>query len=143
MTDVDDWGNLLSAWRDIVRLYTAANLSYLSDKLVAISGLARRFDMVSKGLLARYFAGLWEVDFICQLGWSRVGPYTAPLSDYVAPYWSWASMKKQVYGATPRLAGVHVSDRDLVHLEQAQTSVIFDAFWPSQRRAHKTQRHLS
>jgi hypothetical protein len=54
----------LNAWTDIVGLYTAANFTYLSDKLAAISGLARQFDMVSKGLLGRSFAGLWEVDFM-------------------------------------------------------------------------------
>jgi hypothetical protein len=129
-TDMDDPDNLLNAWRDIVGLYTAANLTYLSDKLAAISGLARRFDTVSKGVLGGYFAGLWEVDFIYQLGWSTNGPDNPPLPDYVAPSWSWASVQGPAYGATQGLVGVHVSDRDLVHLEQVRTSVIFDPFGP-------------
>jgi hypothetical protein len=129
-TDMDDPDNLLNAWRDIVGLYTAANLTYLSDKLAAISGLARRFDTVSKGVLGGYFAGLWEVDFIYQLGWSTNGPDNPPLPDYVAPSWSWASVQEPAYGATQGLVGVHVSDRDLVHLEQVRTSVIFDPFGP-------------
>ena len=67
--DLDDSNNLLNCWRDIVWLYTAANLTYPSDKLAAISGLARRF-ATSHGTLGRYFAGHWEVEFIYQLGWS-------------------------------------------------------------------------
>lgn len=86
---------LFDAWRQKVNAYSYRRLSYESDKLPALSGLAqqtqRQISSISPG---RYFAGLWEDDFIEGLTWtSGTNPggqsFTIP---YRAPSWSWVSL---------------------------------------------------
>jgi Heterokaryon incompatibility protein (HET) len=86
-----DWLNLspLKAWKSIVEHYTSSTLSYRTDKLVAIGGLARMVQMILK---SEYFAGLWQEGFADQLLWYKDPPPTAKESlEYVAPSWSWAA----------------------------------------------------
>jgi hypothetical protein len=57
------------AWSTIVRQYTSCNLTNPSDKLVAISGLARRMHAGIGGTV-NYIAGLWDRYLFLQLLWS-------------------------------------------------------------------------
>ena len=108
----------LSSWREIVVFYSKCGLTVRTDKLTAISGLAKRMQPV---IGCRYLAGLWEKHFLQQLLWwggSR-DPRSPKL--YIAPSWSWASVEGEIgfiNGATdsiheftnssPRLLGVEV-----------------------------------
>jgi hypothetical protein len=47
----------LECWRDIVRTYSASNLTKERDKLVAISGIARRMEIL---LGDEYVARIWR-----------------------------------------------------------------------------------
>jgi hypothetical protein len=91
----DFWG----IWSDIVRSYTEARLTYISDKLVAIAGLARRMHTVSRGRLGCYVAGFWQLQFARQLGWCCPDPTQILDSQYIAPTWSWACIAGPVYFA--------------------------------------------
>jgi hypothetical protein len=51
-------------WKDIVDNYTARHLTFGTDKLVAISAVARRFQIVN--LESKYLAGLWSQDLAVQ-----------------------------------------------------------------------------
>ncbi|MCJ1384723.1 hypothetical protein MMC17_007841 [Xylographa soralifera] len=84
-------------WDRVVAAYTSGTLSYSTDKLVAISGIARELHPLMN---SRYLAGLWEAQLPRQLLWvtaripitrkrpGTIGYQTIP---YRAPSWSWAS----------------------------------------------------
>lgn len=77
-------------WARIVQYYTRTKLSYASDKLIAIGGLAERMEYA---LGDTYLMGLWVQFLPSQLLWT-VKDYqlsTRP-SKYRAPSWSWFSM---------------------------------------------------
>lgn len=79
------------AWLDIVAFFTKGALTYTSDKLFAISGLARVFQDKFGG--SDYLAGIWRTDLEKQLLW-RVEEMalTSRSSDYRAPSWCWTSI---------------------------------------------------
>ena len=68
-------------WSEIVRQYTRRYFTYSSDKLVAISSIAEKFQSKVKG---DYLAGMWMQDLEKQLCWfltssrERISPYVAP-----------------------------------------------------------------
>lgn len=83
-------------WDKIVEQYSQAQLSFKSDRLIAISGLAATF---MQALGDVYIAGLWKTRFVVHLCWfaSEVRRHAAPMSptrpvEYLAPSWSWASV---------------------------------------------------
>ncbi|KAE8370753.1 HET-domain-containing protein [Aspergillus caelatus] len=80
-------------WREYVKAYTKRDLTYISDKLPAISGIA---NMVAQKMGDEYLAGLWRSSLISDLGWqfaySSTAERTSPPRQYIAPSWSWASV---------------------------------------------------
>ncbi|OWY55930.1 HET-like protein [Alternaria alternata] len=83
-------------WHIILMRYTKCRLTFLKDKLVAISGIAKLF---REPLSDTYCAGLWIRRMPTELLWTR-GIWDLPkpalpkakLDSYQAPSWSWASM---------------------------------------------------
>ncbi|KAH8637763.1 hypothetical protein IG631_05533 [Alternaria alternata] len=93
----------LETWGNIVSLYSTGKLSVATDKLVALSGVARyMYENRQDNRALRYYAGHWSQDFELQLTW-----YTSPFSTgsrsqtYVAPSWSWASYDGKVSFPSP------------------------------------------
>jgi hypothetical protein len=88
----------LNTWRDIVDLYSTGKLSVATDKLVALSGVAKyMFEHRQDNRTLRYYAGRWSQDFELQLMWSASPVNTGSRSQtYVAPSWSWASYNGEV-----------------------------------------------
>jgi hypothetical protein len=81
-------------WCDIVKAYTECNLSYTSDKLVAIAGMAQ---MISRVTQCQYLAGLWRKDLEHHLLWKVESPSPAAVRDGTrGPSWSWASVDSGV-----------------------------------------------
>ncbi|KAK3500382.1 heterokaryon incompatibility protein-domain-containing protein [Neurospora hispaniola] len=83
----------LILWNRVVFQYQALDLTFESDKLVAISGLAR---MHSRFLNTQYLAGLWLEHLPIQLLWYRdpvADPDTRSYNEYIAPSWSYASFR--------------------------------------------------
>lgn len=81
----NDMKALHGLWRTIVEDYSLLDLTYETDRLAALSGLASRF----KEYLPRddrYLAGLWESDLGRDLLWGSGGALAAQ-----GPSWSWAS----------------------------------------------------
>ncbi|KAK4176139.1 putative GMC oxidoreductase [Triangularia setosa] len=85
-------------WHDMVRAYTELDLTKLSDRPVAILGLAVEMQYSRNGL---YAAGLWEDSLLSDLAWHTgtrtprgkkpTGP--RPSRDLTkAPTWSWLSV---------------------------------------------------
>jgi hypothetical protein len=82
----------LSLWYDILVDYYGRKLTKSSDKLPALSGIARAFETMTKD---RYVAGLWRSNMIEGLLWQAMGSErraTSRPSQYRAPTWSWASI---------------------------------------------------
>ncbi|KAG8529061.1 uncharacterized protein KY384_005696 [Bacidia gigantensis] len=84
-------------WHDIVAEFSSRQLTYDTDRLPALSGAARNFKPLLK---SEYVAGLWEKNLIMDLCW--VNPLSGPglatcKADYIAPSWSWASIKSAEY----------------------------------------------
>lgn len=83
-------------WDVALRIYSAGLLTLASDKLVAISGIARE---LAPRIGGRYLAGLWEVQMARQLLWIAApvpkakdgSPARARCQPYRAPSWSWAA----------------------------------------------------
>ena len=92
MPSSDDARALLAAWRDVLYDYTQRAVSYPSDRLVAISGIAQLFQRWW-GSSNRYIAGLWERNLSTDLLWYRQRPSQGRLvtGQYLAPSWSWAA----------------------------------------------------
>ncbi|KAE9373390.1 HET-domain-containing protein, partial [Stipitochalara longipes BDJ] len=80
-------------WQNQISQYSTKDLTYSSDRLPAISGLAKIVQQYSK---YNYLAGLWKSTLLEGLTWHveedknivRIIP-----ESYVAPSWSWASVK--------------------------------------------------
>ncbi|KAL2075041.1 hypothetical protein VTL71DRAFT_8821 [Oculimacula yallundae] len=81
-------------WPGIVGDYSRMDLTRITDRLVAIGGLAG-FIQAHTG--DEYFAGLWKTEFECQLLWRTLHAIdrTTLSMDYVAPSWSWASIGRE------------------------------------------------
>lgn len=83
------------SWDKVVGEYSQRALTFGTDRLPGISGIARE---IAAPELGRYLAGLWECRFPGALLWSSVGgvidrPDVLPRpSQYSAPTWSWASI---------------------------------------------------
>lgn len=61
--------NLYEAWYDLVFTYSNCDLTYQSDVLPAISGLAKAFN---ESLNDIYLAGIWKKDLVRGLFWTTV-----------------------------------------------------------------------
>jgi len=85
---------VFQVWYDAVQEYTRRDLSYPSDKLPAMAGMAKAFHSLTG---AAYLAGLWKSNLTHDLMW-----HTHPTVRYAkpatwrAPSWSWASTDNKV-----------------------------------------------
>ncbi|KAI4865735.1 HET-domain-containing protein [Hypoxylon rubiginosum] len=108
--------NLRRLWRDVVEAYLLKRLTYDSDRLPALAGIAELF--FKKGL-GRYVNGLWEPtilsDLFWELDWAFVGNYgiiAERSTDQAMPSWSWASLSGsfRYIPSTYALEGIEVLD---------------------------------
>ncbi|KAF1912273.1 heterokaryon incompatibility protein-domain-containing protein [Ampelomyces quisqualis] len=95
-------------WNALVELYSLGALTFSSDKLVALSGLANNISIDERDARGdRYLAGLWQSSLPAHLLWvaekyKRKGRYEElPMvpgrhGQYVAPSWSWASIDGKI-----------------------------------------------
>lgn len=89
-------------WDAIVELYTASQITFDSDKLPAVAGLASSVSVVEPGEPGYgYLAGLWQSSLPAYFLWkttknelSRALP-TRP-GQLIAPTWSWASVRGKI-----------------------------------------------
>lgn len=107
------WKDLISGldarirthWGSMVEMYCRCGLSYASDKLVALSGMAKDWATVGRddddgdgGDL--YVVGLWRREMPANLMWWVEGRVTRPAS-YRAPSWSWACLDGKIHLEPP------------------------------------------
>lgn len=97
---------LYRKWMNMVRNYTGRRLTLSSDKLVAISGLAKHIgaSLTNKDV---YILGLWKRDLLLHLLWRvSLGQQTSRPEPYRAPSWSWASVDGTIYNHRTTQSGV-------------------------------------
>jgi hypothetical protein len=88
----------LSRWYEIIRLYAHRIFTKDSDRLPALSGLARKFEADVGLELGTYYAGLWTYQLLHGLSWSSWIPGRRPVVSDEAfrsnpPSWSWAAVE--------------------------------------------------
>lgn len=94
--DGDGRGDVAALWAPIVRAYSACKITFDTDRLIALHGIATK---VREKLACRYVAGLWMRALEAQLAWHVAQPSSShrPKKDqHVAPSWSWASVVGEV-----------------------------------------------
>ncbi|KAI1742057.1 heterokaryon incompatibility protein-domain-containing protein [Xylaria scruposa] len=132
--------SLADIWAQYVSMYSRTKVTLQSDKLVAISGIARWIyrQTTQSGNTNVYLAGLWRENLQSQLLWRVVGPrederredqyhHTKPMQ-YLAPSWSWASTNKFI----EYRAAFNVDDHDhpsdewttLIDIVEAKTELL-------------------
>lgn len=83
------------AWNEIVKSYSGRDLTYQTDRLPALSGVA---SIIYNKTGVRYLAGLWEQTLPANLCWhlESVDILKYAPTQYVAPSWSWASITQAI-----------------------------------------------
>lgn len=88
--------NTFQEWTRIVKDYSQRRLSFSSDKLVALAGVAELIGQATesqRGEPDPYLAGLWESSLMAGLSWTAGSwEFICRQEDYRAPTWSWAAM---------------------------------------------------
>ena len=77
----------------LVDRYSSLNLSFSSDRLPAIGGVAKQMGSLMK---CEYLAGLWRKSLLGDLLWWKASPYHHRTKRLPAPTWSWGSVDGQV-----------------------------------------------
>lgn len=90
-------------------------LTVSSDKLVAISGISRRF---AETFWTTCLAGLWKEDLLSQLVWTSISGKPKP--DYCAPSWSWTSIDTAI---TNNHVLHNIDMRGLITVEESQVDL--------------------
>jgi hypothetical protein len=100
-------------WHAILLGYSSREITFHSDRLPAISGLAT---LIANHLNGHYLAGIWWEDVIYGVCWQRDGHLKRP-DCYIAPSWSWASVLGKVVfsGGREAVQGVSFKDYRLRH----------------------------
>ncbi|KAK3339436.1 heterokaryon incompatibility protein-domain-containing protein [Neurospora tetraspora] len=82
----------LTGWVDVVQEYTSRNLTYKSDKLAALQGIAAAFCRKKRWRYGSYSNGVWLNLFPAFLCWfPRNGRVCRDIPGSPYPTWSWAS----------------------------------------------------
>ncbi len=88
-------------WREVIERYSLRRLTMPSDKLVALSALAKDVANASKDVRPQdYLAGIWRQNLSFELRWQMADPPRAR-PPYRAPSWSWASVDGKVRPGDP------------------------------------------
>ncbi|KAI0385255.1 heterokaryon incompatibility protein-domain-containing protein [Hypomontagnella monticulosa] len=121
-SDLSSLQTALDAWNAVLASYTCAELTKQSDRLPALSGVAKDMQNVLK---SKYLAGLWEISLLYQLLWRLDRPDRLGIETSGAPSWSWASTAGTVLGnnlvPSPELA-----ERTLAKLIDADVEPVGD-----------------
>ena len=117
-------------WSRIKEEYSSKALTKASDKLAAISGIARMVFKAIKSPGNEYLAGMWKPHLLNELLWDRGFDKEAPYEPdlYIAPSWSWVSLNGAVLDTWITGHGIEYQTRGEVL--DAQVTPVDDVFGP-------------
>lgn len=109
----------LKLWLDIVELFSFRTLSYPTDRLMAISGVAEAFEPLLPN--ETYVAGHWSSHLLETLYWMRLEKRDRDVSEilqprpeaYIAPSWSWPSQNVAV-----QFRSLHEDRNNITHVAE-------------------------
>ena len=82
-------------WEDLISDYSGRSLTFTSDKLVAIRGLAKEMEKTRQD---GYHEGLWSDDLLGNLVWVRYRKLGRRNPEELEiPSWSWASISGSTF----------------------------------------------
>ena len=119
----------LLRWPDIVKYFSPRLVTVGTDKLLAVSSLARALATeagLRDGITPGYFAGVWgETLFKVppQLGWYRNGEIGPCSEHYIAPSFSWASIELK---HSPGIPGIGIQDPDFTSAKGDSVCEVLD-----------------
>jgi hypothetical protein len=131
-------------WSSVVRAYSETQLTFNSDKAIALSGIAKVMRDTFKD---EYVAGLWRRCLEAQLLWSvdhtsqaDFRPSTRSFP-YRAPTWSWLSVDGKINPGKCLRDGVcvEVLELDLKHCNEDTTGLIVDGSLKLKGRLRRLQ----
>jgi hypothetical protein len=113
-----------------VEQYSQLRLTYLTDRLSAISGVASRFpsllsDEIDRPQTTDCLAGMWREKLIRDLQWSRKTPLGQVYAKYLAPSWSWTSVSGAVTfdpGFATAIGNLRFRNRTVCKVLEAHTT---------------------
>lgn len=106
-------------WYSMIGPYTHRGITKSSDKLPALSGLAK---VMEQRTGVEYVAGLWKSNLCFGLLWHRKRRWLVPPADgYRAPSWSWASLEGGI--SITGQSGIMGGDME-VAVEDVQTELL-------------------
>jgi hypothetical protein len=113
-------------WDQVVRAYTASDLSFPEDKLVALSSVAKAMRYAVQDT---YVAGLWRRYLEFELLWCVTTPKVMSLSKkYRCPSWSWAAVDGHILSGARNIHSskilIEVVDLNLEYLTDDDTSLV-------------------
>ena len=115
-------------WIKIREDYSRKLLTRPTDRLAALSGIARMVHRVLRSTDSRYLAGLWGPSILEELLWQRdsaVATTRIPTTDYIAPTWSWAALQYPFLRFHP--GGLEEVEWK-IHVVDVKVSAVDDAF---------------
>ncbi|KAE8440323.1 hypothetical protein EG329_008776, partial [Mollisiaceae sp. DMI_Dod_QoI] len=105
----------ITDWTHTIESYASRFLSHQNDRLTALAGVATKFSQANPG--DEYLAGLWKSSLPYSILWivNKGDPShrrstesstrsSQSVEDYVAPSWSWASLKSGIHIHVPTSA---------------------------------------
>jgi hypothetical protein len=112
-------------WEAVIMRYSATELSRPTDRLAAISGIAKFLALREPEPRAGCLHRLWASSLVSGLAWRRVGPGSLGETKCAAPSWSWASALGPVRWA-PAMKGdrAWTLDREPVLVLRADAEVL-------------------
>lgn len=119
-------------WAEIVKAYTACHLTFPSDRLIALSAVAKRMTGIHGD---EYVAGMWRRYLERELIWSVSVRHAdrSPSSNwtppaYRAPSWSWASTEGNINPGLPDVGAagtlIQVHDYNLDYATGDRTGLV-------------------
>ncbi|KAF2428863.1 HET-domain-containing protein, partial [Tothia fuscella] len=92
--DGSDEASRLIAWHNILVKYSKLTITYHTDRLSALSGIAQQF---GRPYASQYLAGMWKEQICYDLIWISLDAGSSPRPlNWSVPSWSWASIEGAV-----------------------------------------------
>ncbi|KAK1634704.1 hypothetical protein BDP81DRAFT_492821, partial [Colletotrichum phormii] len=115
--EAEDTRKAYDCWSNIVSTYTRCNITFPSDRMIALSAVAKEMKEV---LGDDYIAGMWRRYLESELLWRVLTVPDSPSSlpkTYRAPSWSWAAADGAVIAGWPYTRNSPLIEVEDFHIE--------------------------